>query len=686
MRVSFIITIFVGALLLFLVQPMVGKILLPLLGGTPAVWNICMLFFQAMLLAGYAYAHLLTKLRDSRWQIVVHAIVMAAALIALPIALRSGSTAPTDGSPMMWLLGALLLSVGLPFFVVSTSSPLLQRWFATTGDPSARDPYFLYAASNAGSLLALLAYPLLVEPLLSLEDQRTTWSVGYGAFLVLTMACGVAVLRRVRSGGGPVGADAPEPPAPPPPSRRDYAKWVMLAFVPSSLMLGATQHITTDVAAIPLFWVIPLAIYLLTFVLAFSRRKIICLGLSNRMLNILTFPVLAISARWSSLPVSMILGLHFMLLFFAAMMCHGRLAESRPHPRFLTAFFLAIAVGGSLGGIFNAIIAPWLFDTVLEYPLLIAVAFFLRNRQMAGQLPPAVTKWVHRGLDFGVLAMTAAYVPLYTFLPGVDVVEMERTFFGVHWVVADEDQRWTAYYQGTTLHGIQMADDPGRSMGYYHDDTGIGQVYLRLAGDPRLERVGIVGLGTGALAARIEPGQHHTFYEIDPAVVRIARNPDLFTYLSDAREPPSIVLGDGRLSLAREPDDQFGMIVIDAFSSDAIPAHLLTTEAIDLYFRKLVPDGLLIIHVTNRHLDLGRLVAGLARDRGLILGEWMGAYEVEPSFDEGRFDARWLVMARDLGAFAPLLADPRWQPVVAPDDAPVWTDDYSNLLTILKWF
>jgi len=215
MRVSFIITIFVGALLLFLVQPMVGKILLPLLGGTPAVWNICMLFFQAMLLAGYAYAHLLTKLRDSRWQIVVHAIVMAAALIALPIALRSGSTAPTDGSPMMWLLGALLLSVGLPFFVVSTSSPLLQRWFATTGDPSARDPYFLYAASNAGSLLALLAYPLLVEPLLSLEDQRTTWSVGYGAFLVLTMACGVAVLRRVRSGGGPVGADAPEPPAPP---------------------------------------------------------------------------------------------------------------------------------------------------------------------------------------------------------------------------------------------------------------------------------------------------------------------------------------------------------------------------------------------------------------------------------------------------------------------------------------
>ncbi len=277
-------------------------------------------------------------------------------------------------------------------------------------------------------------------------------------------------------------------------------------------------------------------------------------------------------------------------------------------------------------------------------------------------------------------------IPFYTFITGVKVLELDRTFFGVHWVVADEARTLTAYYQGTTLHGIQITANPKEPMGYYHQQTGIGQLYVRLAGDPRLDRVGVVGLGIGALAARMEPGQRHTFYEIDPTVVKIAQDTKLFTYLHDLPEPPTIVLGDGRQSIAREPDGEFGLLVLDAFSSDAIPVHLLTTEAIDLYFKKMQPDGLLVVNATNRHVDLGRLAAGLARECDLVVAEWMGESLQETSFEEGKLRARWLVMARHPRALAPLAVDPLWRLLRVPDDAPVWTDDFSNLLAVIDWW
>ena len=681
MRAAYTITVFLGALLLFAVQPLIGKLLLPRLGGTPAVWNTCMVFFQGALLAGYAYAHLLTKLASTRWQVVLHGVVIAACVVALPVGLREVAAPPTDVSPIPWLVATLGLSVGLPFFVVSTNAPLLQRWFAATDDPQAGDPYFLYAASNAGSLLALLAYPLLLEPLLPLEAQRYAWTGAYVGFAVLVVLCGLIMLRRSRL---PAATCVPEATPAPSPTARNYLFWLVLACVPSSLMLGVTQYITTDVAAIPLLWVVPLAIYLLTFIVAFARRHTVRPRFWSLLLVLLAIPALALAAVWTSFPVALILAMHLGLLFVAAMVCHGRLARTRPHPRYLTGFYLAIAAGGVLGGIFNALVAPHLFDAVLEYPLVIALAFLLRDRAAFGRPGTRRARWGNLGLDGGMVVLVVVALPTFMSFPDLEVIESDRTFFGVHRVVADEDRYWLGYFNGTTLHNVRIAEHPGVPLAYYHDGTGIGQLYLRLAGDPRLDHVGLVGLGAGALLARAGPGQHYTIFEIDPAVVRVAS--EYFSYLSDMPQTPRIVLGDARLSLARERDGEFGLLILDAFSSDAVPVHLLTLEAIDLYLDKLRPDGLLAVHVTNRHLDLGRLVAGLAHERGLVAVDWPPADELEASYDEGILAARWLVLARSDGALAPLLADPLWRIVEAPDGAPVWTDDFSNMLAIMKWW
>jgi hypothetical protein len=440
--------------------------------------------------------------------------------------------------------------------------------------------------------------------------------------------------------------------------------WLLLAFVPSSLMLAVTQHITIDIAAVPLLWVVPLALYLLTFIAAFARWQPVGRDLWSRLLVIVSIPAISLAAIWATFPVALALGMHLVLLFVGAMVCHGRLAATRPHPRYLTGFYLAIALGGALGGVFNTLVAPQIFVAVLEYPLVIAAVFLLRDRAALGWSDSAIARWINRGLDAAFLVVTAAVIPYFIRLPDLQVLEIDRTFFGVHRIAADEE----------------------RPLAYYHNETGIGRLYLQMAGDARLDRVGVVGLGAGALGGWAGAGQHYSFYEIDPAVVRIARDSGYFTYLSGMPRAPTIVVGDGRRSLTREPDDEFGLIILDAFSSDSVPVHLLTTEAFDLYFDKLVPSGLLAVHATNRYLDLGLLVGGGARDRGLVALEWVGAYDVEPAYDDGILGARWIVVARDEAALAPLVADPTWQPLETPEDAPVWTDRFSNLLAIMKWW
>ncbi len=676
MRTVYLITICLGALLLFAVQPLVGRLLLPALGGSPSVWNTCMVFFQAVLLAGYAYAHFLGRLREPRQQVLVHVIVLAVAVAGLPIALRSLGNLPDDGSPVPWLLGALLATAGLPFFVVSTTGPLLQKWFSLTDDRGAADPYFLYAASNAGSLAALLAYPIVVEPLLGLNAQSWTWSAGYAIFAAGTLACGALAIRR-RASAPPEGAHAVDLA---PPRAADWGRWIALAFVPSSLMLGATTHITTDVAAVPLFWVVPLAVYLLTFILAFARRRLLSTRSASVFLIAVTVPALASSFHWAALPVGKILLLHLALLFAASLALHSRLADLRPAAAHLTRYYLAIAIGGALGGVFNAIVAPLLFDSVMEYPLAIALAVLLRQRIAAGKVPTPTGIWVNRTLDAATVALALCYQPMYADIPGSIVLERDRTFFGTHWVCTDQDRR--LLFHGSTLHGVQVVTNPHDPRGYYYRDSGIGRVFSQLAGDPRLEHVAVVGLGSGALAAYAEPGRRFTFYEIDPAIVTLASRPELFTYLTDAPESPRIVLGDGRRSLSREADGTYGLIVVDAFSSDSIPVHLLTAEAVELYFRKLRPDGLLALHVTNRHLDLVRLAAGLADRLGLTARGWSGV--AERDFEQGILVAHWLVLARDGAAVAALDADPGWVPLTAAQPV-VWTDDYSNLVELLEW-
>ncbi len=681
MLAAFSLTAFTGALLLFLVQPMVGKMLLPRLGGSPAVWNTCILFFQAALLVGYAWAHLLARVPRKGAQIALHAALLAAAAAALASGLHAAGDPPAEGSPAWWLLATLARSVGLPFIAVAATAPLIQKWFASTDDPRAADPYFLYAASNAGSLLGLLGYPLLVEPALDIDRQQVVWSGTYVILAMLIVSCGVLALRRPGD-RAPVAADV-APAAAPTPAR--YAMWALLALVPSSLMLAVTQHITTDVAAVPLLWVVPLAIYLLTCIFAFSRRQLVGPQPWSRLLVATTVGVLLIAPTWNRIPVSVSLAMNLLLLFLGAMVCHGRLAAARPDARYLTGYYLAIAAGGALGGVFNALVAPQIFDGVFEYPLAIAAAFLLRDRTCLGSPQRAAVRWANVGLDTVVVGLAAIAIPWMMSLPDMKVLEAGRTFFGVHRVAVDRKRGRHNFYHGHILHNVQSRQHPRRPLAYFSALSGVGQVHLRLAGDPRLNSVGIVGLGAGAMSAWAQPGQDYTFFEIDPAIVRMASNPDLFTFLSDMPVKPRIVLGDGRLSLSREPDGRFGLIVIDAFSSDSIPVHMLTAEAIDLYFRKLEPRGLLALHVTNRYLELTPLVRGLARERGLAVARWREEERVIAD-EDGNKPSRWLILARERDDLARLLVDPAWEVLTPTPDDPVWTDRSSNLLAVITWW
>ena len=741
-----------GASLLFVVEPMVAKMALPLLGGSPSVWNTCMMFFQAVLLAGYAYAHLLTKHFTARTQLTVHLVVLALPLAFLPVALPAGWSPPTDGSPIPWLLGLLAVAAGVPFFVLSTTGPLLQRWLAGTDHPDAKDPYFLYAASNLGSLAALLAYPLLVEPRLRLAPQAAAWSGGYAVFAVLVGACGLLAIKR----RAPRVAQALARAARVPWSRRLW--WVLLAAVPSSAVLGVTQFLTTDVAAVPLLWVIPLALYLATFIVAFSRRPLVPLRVSSVALAILAVGTAA--SFWIPFFVGfrtslwILVPLHLATLFAVGLVCHGRLAADRPEPSHLTGFYLAIGVGGVAGGAFNALAAPLVFKSVVEYPLVLLLACFLRppaptrstgtaaklQRVLDGALPAALavlvvwlqtavgprfartgtlTPWIvvavpcllclllmRRPIRFALGAGVLLVAGWAAIRFSGHMLLAERTFFGVYRVQVDGgrtvrtvDDAGNArlvslsvhsLIHGTTKHGTQFIEPSLRDVptSYYHRTGPIGEVFEITGSRATPERVAVVGLGAGTLAAYGRPGGRFTFYEIDPAVIRIARDERYFTYLRDSAAAIDTVAGDGRLALARVPDATYGLIVLDAFSSDAIPVHLLTEQAVALYFRKLAPGGWLAIHMTNEHLELRPVIEAVAADlrvSGVIRYDGIAGPQERL---ERKAPSVWAVLARDAESLAPLRADPRWDrfsddAARAADPRFLWTDDFSNLFAIL---
>jgi hypothetical protein len=763
----FAITLFLSAFLLFWVQPLVGKMVLPLLGGTPAVWNTCMLFFQGMLLAGYAYVLASTRWLSTRAQMLLHAALLAAAVLSFPIAISesAASGVPEGGSPIGWLLKTLLLVTGLPFFALSASAPLLQKWFSRTNSASASDPYFLYAASNAGSLVALLGFPVLLEPNLALREQSRVWALAYGALIAFILAC-AAVAWRARSaargatdeavGAGTSRALTELPSREISSERltvRQRLRWTLLAFVPSSLVLGATVYITIDVAAVPLLWVIPLSLYLLSFVLVFARRQIMPRWFAARVLPGAATLLALVYLSGATQPAWFLILFHLIFLFAASMVCHGQLADERPAARHLAEFYLWLAVGGAAGGVFNALVAPLVFNTLIEYPLVILLASYLRpafrrggrsllglnlrgrsieDESAADENEPRATR-----LDFvlplAIFALTAALalvasrvemregervaltlgVPLFllnyffaprplrfalglaaTMLASVlfaatsgATLHASRNFFGTLRVTTDNsgELRWLRH--GSTLHGSEYTDSARacQPLSYYHREGPLGSVFNAFDAKPDATRsIAVVGLGAGTTVAYARAGESWTFYEIDPAVVEVARDPRLFKYLNTcAGAPVGVVLGDARLRLRDAPPGGYGLIVLDAFSSDAVPAHLMTREALALYLAKLAPAGLVVFHVSNRSLELERVVGGLARDAGLVARVFADR-EYKPEI--GKDPSTWVVVARadsDLGA---LSTDARWKPLDERTHKLVlWRDDFSNVVRVFKW-
>ncbi|MEI6666813.1 MAG: fused MFS/spermidine synthase [Acidobacteriota bacterium] len=749
----FTLTLFLGSVLLFWLEPMFGRLLLPRLGGAPAVWNTCLVFFQVMLLAGYLYAWASSRWLSSRMQIGLHLALLVAAFVVLPVRVVPGWAPPAEANPIPWLLGMLGVSIGLPFLVVSTTAPVLQHWFAASDHPESQDPYFLYQASNLGSMAALVAYPALIEPWLGLKEQSGAWTAAYVAFGLLCGLCAAIVIARPGTAGAAaetpairkidrraarqqtsVAPDAARGRRPADGGRigpTRLLRWTALAAVPSSLLLGVTTYLSTDVAVVPLLWVIPLLLYLLTFVVAFARRPLVSLHAAGLALPMLLLPLVVIIIMRTAEPPWLVVPLHLMTFAAAAMVCHAQLASDRPGVTHLTLFYLCLSLGGALGGLFNALVAPLIFNVPLEYQLaLVAACFFKPYRDATPEearptwqdvlLPVAlgsvslVLFWaVARGgsavsrfeipLAFGIpllagyafsfrpvrFALGVAAILLASLVrpdPFGKTIDVERSFFGVHRVIEDSTNHMRLLFHGLTLHGVQSLE-PGRSrepLAYYTRSGPVGELLAtRRRVGPR--SVGLVGLGAGAIAAFSQPGETWTFYEIDPIVVRLARDAGYFSYLRDAPGRVDVVVGDARLSLARHATPRFDILVLDAFSSDAVPVHLLTREAIQLYLSKLNQGGVLAFHSSSRFLTLRRELLALANDAGLSHLRWLDTHK--PDTKEhwtGWTPSEWVLMARNREDFAPLTADDRWG-VIPDEPARVWTDDYSNLLALFRW-
>jgi hypothetical protein len=721
MLLLFTVVIFVSSSLVFLIQPLFARMVLPVLGGSPAVWNTAIFFYQAVLLLAYLYVHLTTRYLGEKKQSLLHALVLLLPLIVLPLGLPDGWLPPTDSNPAFWLVGLFAYAIGLPYFVVSTSSPLLQRYFAVIGHRDSVDPYFLYAASNVGSILALLLYPFVLEPLLNTGEQAWVWTVGYGLLMVLFWIV-VSQVGRARLKDF-------EPPVPSSkaPTWKTRGRWVLLAKVPSSLMLSVTTYISTDLAATPLLWVIPLSLYLLSFIFAFSRRTSSWIPWFQRAFPIAMVALVMVLAMGSTQPIALLVPLHLVVFFVIAMACHGQVARERPAAEHLTSYYLWMAVGGVLGGLLNAFIAPQIFNSVVEYPLMLVVGTLL--------VPPLVVGrkrgWfdlagpVGLGLAMALLIVLMDFVGLAATPPGLLIcfglptfaayffsrrpasfalalalilgaslfygekqneLVAHRSFFGIHRVSYDPQTHRHQLAHGNTLHGQQslhpeLARIP---QAYYHPGGPVGEV-VRTYAAANDSRVGAVGLGAGALAAYVRSGQQWTFFEIDPVVARIATDPNYFTYISDAPEPIRIVLGDARLTLSKEPQAAFHLLVLDAYSSDAIPMHLATQEALALYASRLAPGGVMVFHLSNQHLNLVPILAATANSLQLVSFERHDQSVSEQEALEGKEASRWLVMARDQETLKPLLAGNRWWPAPYNNETPIWTDESNSILDALVW-
>jgi len=712
---------------------MFGKMILPLLGSTPNVWNTCMVFFQAMLLAGYIYAHKSISWLGVKRQAILHAVILFLPLLSLPLAIPNGWFPPTDKSPVLWLLMLMTVSAGFPFFVVSANAPMLQKWFSNTSHKAGEDPYFLYVASNLGSMLALTGYPFFMELKFRLTDQSYLWMISYLILVMFILSCAIFLWR------SPVliAKSTPEENINSLLPLNLKTRWVLLSMIPSSLMLSVTAYLSTDIASVPLLWVVPLAIYLLSFVLVFARKPVFSHKLMVKIMPIMVLPVMIYILSEQTKIIWLTFLLHLLTLFVVCMVCHGELAKTRPAVTHLTEFYLWISFGGFLGGLFNALIAPVIFKTVIEYPLALVFACLLRpnlssekensqKKKLDFILPLALgifcfilfygfhtfdmkPDWLSNLLTFGlpaILCYSFAKRPV-RFGIGVGVILMistlcinakanilytTRSFFGVHRVVLDSEEKYSrekCHYlvHGRILHGAQSINPARRHepLTYYYRTGPVGQLFTAFQNDKTKSKIAVIGLGTGSLTGYARIDQSWTFYEIDPVVKQIAGNEKLFTFLKDCYGKYNIVLGDGRLSVKKVPDHFYDIFVLDAFSSDSTPTHLITKEAIKLYLDKLSPNGVLAFHISNQYLNLEPILGNLASDAGLTAYVQFDVNITPEEKSFGKKPSKWVIMARKKEDFGKLINDKRWKSLTYNPKFPIWSDDFSNILSIFNW-
>ncbi|MFK7839136.1 MAG: fused MFS/spermidine synthase [Bdellovibrionales bacterium] len=735
----FAFTLFLSATLLFSVQPMFSKMVLPMLGGTPQVWNTAMLFFQATLLAGYAYAHGTSKFLSIKAQACVHIVLLFICLVFLPLAIPEGSSPPTDSDPTLWQLSLMAMCIGGPFFVVAANAPMFQRWFASTPHPDADNPYFLYGASNFGSMASLLCYPFLIEPIMGLTGQSDAWSFGYyGLILFTIVSVALVIIGNKSTDTNKANSNAPLKQQL---SWKLRATWLFWAFIPSSMMLGVTTYITTDIASAPLLWIAPLALYVGSFIIVFARRELI----SNKTLNFLVFAglmaVLGLSILFKNMLFNpfLIIGIHFSFFFVVAVACHKRLADLKPDASNLTEFYLLMSVGGVLGGFFNAIIAPQFFTSAIEYYFVICLACFVRyswseNQSFRNSIENFKT-YLKQGLKtfftteknlypffiigagillisydnlllnliLGIIIMVMMieyydkrflfagfYIFLLTLFPPAsskiimqtDILHQERNFFGVIRVIDTEDNLRILMH-GTTNHGVQSLDKEHKlhPISYYGGNSPSKELMDIYGEIPGPQNIAIAGLGSGVTACFQKEGRHFDFFEIDPSIVEIAQNPDYFTFLSDCGSDHRVILGDARLTIADQPDNKYDLIFMDAFSSDSVPIHLLTKEAIELYLEKLKPDGTILFHISNRHLDLEPILSAAAKSVGIkSLADISIGGKIDDT-DLEYYPTHFVAFTNNPNRIDALRGK-GWVDTIDRPDVKLWTDQYSNILSV----
>lgn len=727
MILVFALTLILSAALLFVVQPLVAHMLLPSLGGSAAVWTACMLFFQAALLGGYVLAHIMARYVPERLWPILQVGGLLLAFTTLPFDLFN--LQPDPEAPAIWVLKTLLLTVAPAFVLLSTTAPTLQTWFSRTSHKDANDPYFLYAASNVGSFAGLLGYPLLIEPLMGVTTQNHFWKIGYAFLAALIAACAFLTMKALRPATSQACVSPPSPL-----TLQTRLWWVVLAFIPSSLMLGLTQFLSTDLAAVPLLWVVPLGIYLSTFVLAFSPRLWRLPQWTARLLPPAT--LLIFGSYWLKLPVTLSIGLHLSLFFWAAWLFHEHLARLRPEAARVTEFFLLLSVGGMFGGLFNALIAPLIFTRAIEYWVILAAACALaslkklREPEHTPDQESDVRALKQDPWRFVMVALfaisslflcyqsglldswsAALFVPIIIILSGIAFtvprmnrlafalialaathkltqtpgeVAAARSFFGAYKVFDRESPGGTVrrFSHGTTAHGAQILDKPELPVAYHHPDGPIGQVMRALAdgthrANPGPYHLGVVGLGIGAMAAYGNANRTMHFFEIDPLVEDLARAH--FSYLSRCNDFCTVTIGDGRQRLFDVPDQHYDVLFLDAYNSDSVPTHLLTREAVQLYLKKVKPGGAIVFHVSNRYLNVQGLVGALAADAGLSCRAQVHHPDREKRRNEFAMTSSYVITSAEPATLSVL--DERWDE--CPALQKIWTDDFANILSIL---